>query len=190
MPATELVNPAVVAQQWLAAFASALYSGDPQVVAETFEPHGWLRDVLTFTWDTHTLEGREKIIDYLSDNLASQKISDVRLSDDPFLQPKFGAILGTTQGVEFGYTYQTAVALGEGYARLLEEDGRWRGHTVSMIVMDLKGHEEPSGRYVFERISGKKTWGEYMATQKARWAADPHVVISEPVARYPLCVCV
>ena len=173
-------NPATTAQQWLSNFASAIYAADPHAVAKTFQSGGWLRDVLTFTWDTRALEGREKIVKFLSDKLAAANVTAIALSEEPDLRPQSFS-LGSVQGVEFGYTYETPIAHGKGYVRLINEEGAgWLGHTVSIIIMDLKGHEEPTGRYNFEDLVGGLAWGEYTAKQRAAWEADPQVLIGTP----------
>lgn len=171
-------DPTIIAQQWLADFAAALYAGDPNAVAHTMQPGGWLRDILTFSWNSRTLEGREKMTAFLSDKLLATKVANVKMTHNPYMQPKWFT-LGPAQGVEFGYTYETPIAYGGGYARLLERDGEWKGHTVAMIVTDLKGHEELSGRYTFETLTDGKPWGEFTTAQKAKWETDPYVVIGK-----------
>ena len=163
-----------VAKNWLAAFSAGFRTNDAHAVASCFHPHGFLRDVLTFTWDLRTLEGRQKIEEYLSEHGGLDKVAHVRLTDDAYFQPKpFG------MGIEFGYEYETPIARGKGMVRLVHEVGRgWKGHTVSMIVMDLKGHEEPTRRYSFEEFVGGRSWGEYMAELRTSWEREPHVLIS------------
>lgn len=173
-PSDDLV---AIANKWLSGYASALYSGDAKAVAETFQPGGWFRDVLTFSWDLRTLEGRDKIAAFLAGKLPSVQISNVKLSDNQHLRPSSFAA-GSVEGVEFGYTYETPIARGQGLARLLPDaGGAWKGHIVTMIVMDLKGHEELSGRYVFEDFVGGKAWPQYTAEQRRKFESDPHVLI-------------
>jgi putative flavoprotein involved in K+ transport len=45
--------------RWLEAFASALAQGDPRAVAKLFVPECCWRDLLAFTWDIRTHEGRD-----------------------------------------------------------------------------------------------------------------------------------
>lgn len=167
-----------IARQWLSQFASALYTANPTAVAATFQQTGWFRDVLTFSWDNRTLEGQEKISFYLSDKLTSTKVSNIKLNDDPLFRPVHFAA-DPVQGVEFGYTFETPIALGQGFVKLLQDsNGEWKGHIVSMILMDIKGHEEPTKRYSFEEFVDGKTWGQYTSEQRASIEADPYVIIS------------
>ena len=170
-------DPIAIAQQWLNAFAAGFRANDAQAVAATFQPGGFLRDVLTFMWDYHTLEGRENIQAYLSDKFALSKVSGFALTNDPYLQPK-PFQMGPLRGIEFAFKYQTPTAHGQGFTRLIEDkkDG-WQGHIVAMIVMDLKGHEEPTRRYSFEEFVNGKSWGDYMHDLRASWEKDPHVLV-------------
>ena len=176
MSATD--EPSAVATTWLSEFAAALYASKADAVVELLQSDGWFRDVLTFSWDNRTLEGREKLLAYLSANLPTVQISEVKLNPSPYFQPsRFSA--GPLQGIEFGYTYETPIAHGQGFVRLLlDPDQKWRGHIVSMIIMDLKGYEEPVQRYNFEDFVGGKSWEEYTTEQRSKVESDPHVVIS------------
>ena len=143
----------------------------------TFQPDGYLRDVLTFTWDYRTIEGREKIAAFLSDKFALNKVAGFVLTDDPYLQPKRFQ-MGLLQGIEFAFKYETPTAHGQGFARLIQDkQAGWQGHIVAMIVMDLKGYEEPTKRYNFEEFVNGKSWGEYMHDLRTSWESDPHVLI-------------
>ena len=176
-------DPASIAAQWLSSFASALSSHKAEVVAATFLPTGWLRDILTFTWDSRSLEGTEKIANYLSHTLPNVEISNLKLSDDPhFLPATFAA--GPAQGVEFGYTFETTIAWGRGFARLLpDESSQWKALTASTIMEDLKGHEEAPGRRNFEELTGNLSWSDYEAKRKSELEANPHVIISKSSTR-------
>ena len=47
--------------QWLAAFGDALDRGDTQAAADLFAPECYWRDLVSFTWNIKTMEGREAI---------------------------------------------------------------------------------------------------------------------------------
>ena len=99
-----LSEPRIVAEAWLSSFASALISRDARAVANVFLSDGWLRDILTFTWDNRSLEGRDKIIDYLADTLPDKHVSEVQLSEEEHFRPVF-LPMGSQRGLEFGYTF-------------------------------------------------------------------------------------
>lgn len=172
-----------IAADWLAVFARAVSDGDAQRVAATFIPEGWLRDVLTFVWDTRSLHGREAIQRYLaeSNHLSQARIADIALEKDPFYTPRESFTpTGDRVGVETGFTYETRYAVCRGYAHLRQvEDGTWQAITVGMIVLDLKVHPEPVSVAIDWEASGR-TWDELEAERKAKIESDPHVLISEP----------
>ncbi|KAJ3554920.1 hypothetical protein NM688_g2858 [Phlebia brevispora] len=170
-------DPRVVAVGWLSSFASALSSGDAEAVATLFLPDGWLRDILTFTWDNRSLEGRKKIIAYLSDTLPAKPISEVKLLEEQHFQPVFVPV-GSRQVIEFGYAFETPIAYGQGFVRLLQdEQEEWKSLIVSTVIMDLKGHEEMPGRYNFEDSLQDICWGLSESTRKAQIESNPHVII-------------
>ena len=181
-----------VAQKWLSSYSNALSSSDADTVANSFLLDGWLRDVLTFTWDIRALEGRGKIVSYLKDSgaLRIAKISDVKLSGSENLTPTLIPILkpgsAINQGVEAFFIFETHVGHGRGCVRLLRDEsdgGEWKALTVSMMLDDLQGHEEAgpeSGIYGGHTLA----WSDVNADRRAMVEQDPHVLISEYFVRW------
>ena len=174
-----------IAKVWLAEFADAIASGDSKVVAQTFLPDGWLRDVLTFTWDLRALEGRDKISAYLTDTLAPANVTNIALDQTPHLGPEtemFSPKEG--HGISFAFTYETRVARGRGYARLMPDtvDSKWKGWAVCMMVEDLKGYEEQgyeSG--IWEGHTA--AWCDVLAGRHADVEKDPFVLVGKYLLR-------
>ncbi|MDQ4115737.1 MAG: hypothetical protein M3235_02120 [Actinomycetota bacterium] len=50
-----------LAQDWLGAFDRTLAAGDQHAVAALFQPDGYWRDVLAFTWHLRTYTGTDEI---------------------------------------------------------------------------------------------------------------------------------
>ncbi|EKM53733.1 uncharacterized protein PHACADRAFT_211396 [Phanerochaete carnosa HHB-10118-sp] len=177
---TSLTDTHSITANWLAAFARAISDGDAQRVAATFLPEGWLRDVLTFVWDTRSLRGREAIQRYLteSNHLSQAQIFNIALETDPFYTPRESfAPTGDRVGVETGFKYETRYAICRGYAHLRQvEDGTWQAITVGMIALDLKAHPEPMNVALDWEASGR-TWDVLEAERKAKIETDPHVLI-------------
>ena len=63
---------------WLSRFDAALTSGDVSAVTALFEPNGYWRDILSFTWNLVTLEGRDSIGAMLETCLAGTAPSNWR----------------------------------------------------------------------------------------------------------------
>jgi hypothetical protein len=168
----------LAAQTWLGTFSTAVSSNDAKAVASTFLPFGWLRDVLTFVWDTRSLGGPDQITSYLAQDgrLAKAQVSSIELDDDPNFQPAATVDPNGDHGVEFGFVYETPIARGKGFARLRQDaQAHWKALTVFTMIADLKGHEERKEQVDFE--SNGKTWTNVFQERKAKVEAYPYVLI-------------
>ena len=56
-------------ENWLSEFGDALEEGDAQRAAGMFVEDSFWRDLIAFTWNLRTLEGREQIADMLTATL-------------------------------------------------------------------------------------------------------------------------
>ncbi|KAF9490871.1 dimethylaniline monooxygenase [Pleurotus eryngii] len=133
-----------IATHWLNHFTEHVYAGNVDGVVSSFQPDGWLRDILIFTWDNRSLEGHDKIRAYLRDTLTTPNIRDIKLDERPHVGPYLGLVTAADHGVGFGFTFQTDIAHGRGYIRLVQaqDSVEWRAISVSTVMMDLKGYEE------------------------------------------------
>lgn len=176
MPQDSDANPRPIALSWLAKFSKAVSAGDVAATTSTFLPHGWLRDVLTFTWTTRSLEGPSKIADYLTGKLKPGYITAVKHYDDQWVLPAFFPA-GPHTGVEEAFSYETPVAHGRGFARLVQDaSGEWKALSVCMYVTDLKGHEETD--YELGIYGGHTlAWADVYAERRAKIETDPQVLI-------------
>ncbi|TLU73216.1 flavin-containing monooxygenase [Lichenicoccus roseus] len=131
-PATVLDAPSRAAADWLRQFDHALRTNDGAQAARLFEPAGFWRDLIAFTWNIKTLEGRDEITAMLDTTLPHIKPHDWRMSE-----PATEADGVVTAWFDF----ETAVARGKGLLRL--RDGLcW---TLLTTADELKGHEEKRG---------------------------------------------
>ncbi|MCA0015257.1 NAD(P)/FAD-dependent oxidoreductase [Mesorhizobium sp. B292B1B] len=124
--------PTKQAAAWLASLAQALEAGDAPAAANLFVDDCYWRDLLTFTWNVTTMEGRQAIADMLKATLATTKPSAWQLT---------GEATSDEGIIEAWFTFETAVASGQGIMRL--RDGRCR--TLFTAMTDLKGFEERKG---------------------------------------------
>lgn len=122
------------AEAWLAEFETALAAGDPAAVADLFGVVAYWRDLVSFTWNIVTVEGREGVSDLVAATASSVRPSGF-VTSEPATED---------DGVVTAWiTFETAAARGEGLLRLREEDGRDRAWTLLTAITELKGHEEP-----------------------------------------------
>ncbi len=126
------IAPSEQAAAWLQALEAALAAGDIAAAATLFEEGGYWRDLLTFTWDVRTIEGRPAIAEMLEATLARTAPGQFRLSSEVTVEDGL---------IQAWFTFETAVAHGEGILRL--NDGKCR--TLLTVMHDFKGFEEQKG---------------------------------------------
>ncbi|HUG78974.1 MAG TPA: nuclear transport factor 2 family protein, partial [Burkholderiales bacterium] len=157
--------------RWLERFDEALARGDLDAAARLFEPGGCWRDLVAFTWNLRTCEGRAEIKSMLGACLASARPSSFVVHGESRTEA------GT---VEAWFTFETALGRGIGHLRL-REGLCW---TLLTTLQELKGFEERSGR---TRETGvkhgarleRRSWLEKRAQEQAELgvARQPYVVI-------------
>lgn len=117
---------------WLEAFDAALRDKDIEAATALFGEECYWRDLIAFTWNIKTVEGRDAIADMLRATLDSTEPSGWTLSGEPW--EKNGAI-------EAWLDFETATTRGRGHLRL--KDGK--AFTLLTTPLELKGHEEKKG---------------------------------------------
>jgi putative flavoprotein involved in K+ transport len=157
----------------LNALDKALSAGEVERAADLFQADCYWRDLVTFTWNIKTMEGKDQIRDMLEARLADVRPSNLKIAD--------GEDASETNGTtESWIQFETEVARGFGHIRL--KDGRiW---TLLTTMSELKGHEEPVG---FDRPMGvkhgverdRKTWKEDREAEAAElgYSRQPYCVI-------------
>lgn len=160
-------------QNVLSALNRALANRNIDDALELFAEDCYWRDLIAFTWNLKTVEGKEQIRDMLEHRLDEVRPGDWTVDDRQ--EPAHEN--GITEGfIEF----DTAVARGYGYVRL--KDGLiW---TLLTTMHELKGYEEPLGR---DRPFGAKhgdhqgepTWAEEREAELAELGitTQPYVLI-------------
>ncbi len=157
--------------RWLEEFAGALARGDAAGASAMFHDGGYWRDVVAFTWNLRTCEGREAIRAMLAATLARTRPSGWRLKGEP-------AESGGTE--EAWLEFETALGRGVGHLRL--RGGKcW---TLLTGLRELKGFEEKAGArreagVVHGTIANRESWGERRRREAAELGAarQPYVVI-------------
>ena len=115
-------------------FGNALASGDIEAAVSLFQEDCYWRDLVTFTWNIRTLEGKDQMRDMLKASLRRRSRPNWAIAE--------GEDATEADGIARGWiTFETDVARGFGHIRL--KDGRiW---TLLTTMAELKGHEEPLG---------------------------------------------
>ena len=140
------------AQQWLDQLNNTLRHDGPQAASQLFEENGFWRDLVAFTWNIKTMEGRQQIAAMLSATLDNVRPANWQLEEDA---------TDNNGVIEAWITFDTAVAHGRGHLRL--RNGKaW---TLLTTMVELKDHPEPRG---FNRPRGaehginkhRRTWQE------------------------------
>lgn len=174
-----MIDPYAISSTWLADITSALQAVDADAVAANFTSDGWLRDSLTFTWDHRSLHGPQKIAAFLSEGFSSTTITSIRLDTDQHFSPKQSLLPPNTETVEFGFLYETTVAHGKAFVRLIDSSVGWKALLVGMIATDLKGFEEPSDAFRMTSLPSSMAWGDSYAAWKDRVESDPSVLVGK-----------
>lgn len=155
---------------WLDDFEAALAARDVEAVTDMFAPESYWRDLVTFTWNLKTVEGREEITDMLSATLEHTDPSNFQITE-----------ASRADGVtEAWVTFETATGRGGGHLRLTDE-GAW---TLLTAMEELKGFEEPMRERRPQGVEhtlepGRKTWQEHREEENAALGhtVQPYVVV-------------
>lgn len=156
---------------WLSGFGQALAAGDTEALKPLFAEDCYWRDLVAFTWNIKTMEGRDQIA-----AMAAATLPDVA--------PGGWAIEGEAteaDGItEAWITFETAAVQGKGHVRLTDQ-GCW---TLLTTAQALKGHEEHSGPtrdpgVVHGADRARVTWAEARAREEAQlgYTEQPYCVI-------------
>ncbi len=133
---TEARSAQARAEAWLTGFEAALADRDVERAVAMFATDSYWRDLVSFTWNITTVEGRDGVRDLLSQTLEGTDPSAFATSEPP---TEDGGV------VTAWFTFETGVGRGTGLLRLTEEDGEDRAWTFLTALHELKGHEEPKG---------------------------------------------
>jgi putative flavoprotein involved in K+ transport len=158
---------------FLGKFDAALAAGNIAAAVDMFGVESYWRDLVAFTWNIKTMEGRDQIRDMLTDCLKRVKPRDWRVAE--------GEVATEADGVlESWISFETDIARGYGLIRI-KEGAIW---TLLTTMVELKGHEEKEG---FTRAlgakhgvnPGAKTWKELRdeEVEKLGYETQPYVLI-------------
>src|SRR6201992_1799797 len=160
-------------QSFLDKFDAALAAGDIDAAVGMFAPECYWRDLVAFTWNIKTMEGRDQVREMLSACLGRAKPRNWKIAE--------GENATETDGVtECWISFETDAARGYGLIRL--RNGQiW---TLLTTLVELKNHEEKAGytRPLGARHGvnpGAKSWKELRdeETEQLGIKTQPYVLI-------------
>ena len=159
LPLCAAATPAESVRRWLNAFDSALSSHDIEACAALFHPDAYWRDLVAFSWNIVTAEGRDAIARMLRQTAAHTQASQWQID---------GEATDTQGTVEAWFRFETAAGRGRGILRLREG----RAWTLFTTLQELRGFEEPAGDrrprgVVHAALRGRQTWAEERAAEAA-----------------------
>ncbi|UCZ61659.1 NAD(P)/FAD-dependent oxidoreductase [Mycolicibacterium phocaicum] len=168
---TTAVSPQQRIETWLAKFEAALAAQDIDGVVGMFAVDSFWRDLVAFTWNIKTVEGRDQIAGMLRARLADTTPSGFRTREPASAD---GDV--TSAFIEF----ETATGRGSGHLRLRGDEG-W---TLLTTLQELKGHEERKGATrVLGAVHGSdpdpRSWAEKRAEEEATLGREkqPYVLV-------------
>ncbi|MCY4301981.1 MAG: NAD(P)/FAD-dependent oxidoreductase [Aestuariivita sp.] len=152
-------------------FNRALESKNISALKDLFAPECYWRDLVSFTWNIKTMEGRDAIGDMAAHTLDNVAPTNWQIDGDPTEND------GIT---EAWITFETVAFRGRGHLRLTQ-DGCW---TLLTTAQELKGFEEEKGAHREHGVAhgafiGRETWLEHRQReeQELGYRKQPYVVI-------------
>jgi cation diffusion facilitator CzcD-associated flavoprotein CzcO len=134
-----------IAETWLGKFNEALRERDYTRVSSMVHADGYWRDLLTFGWNFRNLHGIDNIRVWLADAFELNAADDFRLDSEPTI----GAIGEHAKILEFFFTFDTSIAHGRGYARLVDipnSPGDVKAFTILTAMKELKKYPQATAR--------------------------------------------
>ena len=164
-------SPTNKVRTWLGKFGEALNGRDTDALGALFADDCYWRDLVAFTWNIKTMEGREAIR-----AMAAQTLDQV----NPHHWRIEGEATEADGITEAWITFETDAVHGKGHVRL-NDGGCW---TLLTTAQALKGHEEKKGPTREQGVAHgvfreRETWAEARAREQAELGetVQPHVVI-------------
>jgi len=167
----EEATPTGRVSAWLSKFEAALDENDIEALKALFAADCYWRDLIAFTWNIKTMEGRDAIGAMAAETLAHIAPRNWRID---------GEATEANGVTEAWLTFETEHANGKGHLRLNDE-GCW---TLLTTAQSLKGHEEKAGPTRDNGVEhgihkGRLNWAERRAKEEAELGhtTQPYVVI-------------
>ncbi|KAK8100867.1 FAD/NAD(P)-binding domain-containing protein [Apiospora kogelbergensis] len=177
------VNADQVATEFIEHFNTHLGNQDCRALTELFVEEGHWRDHLGLSWDLRGLRGKDQIRQYLVVHGKSLKQVSIDRSA-PHFSPAIAPIdaYGDSKCIAFALKIVTEAGTGQGYVRLIPQNGQWKAFAVYTALRGLNGFESPRGAHRPKGDEnrgggGTKNWREARAAQASFDESEPAVLI-------------
>jgi cation diffusion facilitator CzcD-associated flavoprotein CzcO len=166
--------------RWLADFESALDSQDTETIGALFHQNCHWRDILAFTWDLSSAEGRENVATALAAAQASTMARRFHLP--PGRKPPRQVRRVGRDCIEAIFEFTTAIGRGAGIIRLSDDDGAMKAWLLSTTLEELEGYAEqvgdnrPTGA-AYSRNFGGDNWEDIREKAVAYDDREPTVLV-------------
>ncbi len=134
-----------IAENWLARLDGYFREKDYSGVAGLMLEDGYWRDLLIFRWRFENLQGAGNIEAWLESVANSSPVYNFRIESDPIV----GAIADYSETLEFFFQFETKLANGRGFVRLVEGPKSWtdpKAFTLLTSMRELKAFPEVTTR--------------------------------------------
>ena len=167
----DIMSPMGRVNTWLDTFGTALEGRDIEAIKALFAEDCYWRDLVSFTWNIKTMEGRDAIGEMAAATLDGVNPTDWKIDGD----------VTEADGIaEAWITFRTDAVHGRGHVRLTE-NGAW---TLLTTAQGLVGHEEKTGTdrepgVVHGANRDRETYAERMERERAElgYKKQPYVVV-------------
>ncbi|RAK97101.1 putative flavin-binding monooxygenase [Aspergillus ibericus CBS 121593] len=140
------LEPRAIAQRWITDLESLLSAGNFSQLPALFHEDSWWRDMLALVWDLRTIQGREKIQEFLAAHQPGAGISALRLQNEGKYQPNLESPAEGLNWINSMFFFETRIGRGTGILHLTQNDaGEWKAYSMYTTLQELKSFEEPLG---------------------------------------------
>lgn len=150
---------------WISS-ANGLLSATQTPSSALFVKEAYWRDLLCMTWDFRTIQGPQRIADFIAASSPDHRICHVSLDESADYKVPKATQLGDIQVIQAFLHVETYTGRGRGLVRLVPDIGdgsSWKAYTLFTSLEELKGHEEkihtrrPTGHEAEEANTDWKT---------------------------------
>ena len=171
------------AERWLVAFETALSSRNAARIGDLFHEECHWRDILAFTWNLSSAEGRESVAASLVSAQAATAAREFHLP--PARKPPRQVSRIGRDCIEAIFEFHTTVGRGAGLVRLSPvsgDDGDMKAWLLSTTLEELDGHAEQIGNNrptgaAYSRNFGGDNWEDVRRKAVAYDDREPTVLV-------------